>query len=365
MKVLLVIKSLSTAAGGAERVLSIVSNALASRGHDVRVLSFDRQNVRDYYSVGVKVSRIRLGVGETTQPSNPVELIRRIRRLREYTSAHRPDVALGFMHSSFVPLAIALMGSKIPVIGCERTAYQHYLGRPLDRFLVRATLPLLHCLTANNDAVRRGYPAAIARRMIIIPNPVIRAKRFSSTARKGRKILLTVGRLEPEKDQSTLIYAFARIAPRFPDWCLRIVGHGPLMDRLRAEAKLLGVAPVVQLPGVVENVADEYRRAQLFALPSVYESFPNGLAEALAHGLPAVGFAYCPGTNDLIANGVNGLLASDGDRVTELARALEELMSAPERRRQMAAAAVESVKPYGLQSVIDKWEQLLRSAVRR
>jgi glycosyltransferase involved in cell wall biosynthesis len=134
-----------------------------------------------------------------------------------------------------------------------------------------------------------------------------------------------------------------------------------LRPRLAALAKELGVQAHVDLAGATASVEKEYQAAQLFALPSSYEGFPNCLAEALAHGLAAVGFADCPGTNELIRTGVNGILVSGLDRAGGLALALEELMGSAANRRAMGALALESVAQYSLDRITDEWEELLRS----
>lgn len=365
MNILFVIKSLAGPAGGAERVISLISSSLAARFHDVSMLSFDPPGSQDFYPVSPSVSRFRFGLGSASKRSSPLEILQRVTRTRRLTKSLRADVAIGFMHSAFVPLGIALWGKQIPVIGCERTAYRHYQSRPLERLTIRATLPLFDCLTVNNEGVREGYPRAIAQRMKVLHNPVASLGRSADVTGSDRKVLLAVGQLRPEKGHSILLAAFARVAVRFPDWRLRLVGDGALMTGLQFQAKSLGIAHAVEFAGVIEEVTREYQSAQLFVLPSFYEGFPNSLAEALSHGLPAIGFEDCPGTNELIESGINGYLVRGADRVERLALALEESMASPERRRQMSVHAIDSVKPYGIETVTDEWERLLSSAVQR
>ena len=70
MKLLFVIKFLSVAGGGAERVLTQVASALGSRGHQVSVLTYDAPDTADFYPLSVGVRRLRLGLGKaTSQPS--------------------------------------------------------------------------------------------------------------------------------------------------------------------------------------------------------------------------------------------------------------------------------------------------------
>jgi len=256
------------------------------------------------------------------------------------------------------------MGTRIPVIGSERTSYCHYRGRWVERLLVRLTLPLLQNLTANSEGVRNGFPTAIARKMVVIPNPVAVADAVNDM-KQAEKVILSVGGLRPEKDHSTLLGAFAQIARHFPDWRLRLVGDGPMQSALELKAKALGVTDRVDFVGAVRDVSSEYRRAQLFVLPSVYEAFPNCLAEALAHGLPAIGFGDCAGTNELIIDGVNGVLIQGSDRQKALADALSKMISNRRKRQQLSRASPKSIERYSLDSVADQWERLISSAISR
>jgi len=361
MKILFVIKSLVIPGGGAERILTLISTALAERGHDVTLLTFDAVGSQDFYASGQAVTRLRLGVGRAHKRSRSIETITRLVRIRRVARGLRPDVAIGFMHSAFVPLALALARTDIPVIGSERTSFEHYRLNPVQRELVHLTLPFLRAITVNGDAVREGFPVSWARKMVVISNPVRAACAVSDPIGGADKLLLSVGGLRKEKGHRTLIAAFARIAARHPDWRLILVGEGQCREALESQVRALGIGGRVCFAGAVKEVEREYQRAQLFVIPSLYEAFPNCLGEALAHGLPAIGFADCPGTNHLIVPGVNGVLAEGRDRVEGLAMAMDELMASPETRARLGKAAPDSVDSYSLSAIVDLWENLLLS----
>jgi glycosyltransferase involved in cell wall biosynthesis len=82
-------------------------------------------------------------------------------------------------------------------------------------------------------------------------------------------------------------------------------------------------------------------------------------AEALAHGLPAVGFADCPGTNELIVHGSNGILVAGGERVRALGTALRLLMNSPTLRVELGRNGPGSVLRFSLDAITDRWEALL------
>lgn len=363
MKLLFVIKTLAAAGGGAERVLADITAGLASRGHEVTIASFDPPDSVDFYAFDPCVRRLRLGLGRTDQPSGAIMTLRRIVALRRMLRRLRPEVTVGFMHSAYVPLAFALPASGLAGIASEHIVFGHYSDRKLERLLLRFAAWHVRAITAVSDDMRRSFPLAIRRKMVVIANPV-RIGRSDGTppVRGGAKTLLSVGRLESQKDQATLVAAFARVAAIFPDWRLRIVGEGVLRPLLERQVAALGLASRVALPGATADVDAEYRAADLFALPSLYESFGLATAEAMSHGLAAVGFADCPGTNELIADGTTGLLVGGPDRVAALADGLGRLMASPEERARMGAAAPALIGRFAPDRVVERWEAVLEAA---
>jgi len=179
------------------------------------------------------------------------------------------------------------------------------------------------------------------------------------------RTLLAVGRLEDQKDHRTLIRAFAEIAGDFPDWRLRIVGEGELRPDLEALVRRHRLEGRVALPGAISEIGEEYEAAQLFVMSSSYESFGLTSAEALAHGLPVIGFADCPGTNELVQEGVNGRLVEGADRATALAAGLAGLMSSPGERERLGAAGPASIECFAPERITDVWEALLNRVIAR
>jgi glycosyltransferase involved in cell wall biosynthesis len=154
----------------------------------------------------------------------------------------------------------------------------------------------------------------------------------------GRPRVVCVGRLFPEKGQSVLLHAFARLTERGVDAELELVGYGPSEDGLRALAEELGLADRVTFAGAVgqDKIADHYRAASVFCLPSFYEGIPVVLMEAMASRRPVIATAVA-GVRELVRDGETGLLVSPG-RADELADALERLLDDPALRRRMGEA---------------------------
>ncbi len=345
--------------GGAERVLAQIVAEMAARGHQVSLLSFDAPDSPDFYPVDGRVHRIWLNAGRRHARTGVTDFLTRVGALRRTIRTFRPDVAIGFNHSAYVPLAFALAWTGIPVVGSEHTVRAYYAGRRLEWLALLAGARLYDRMTIVSEQAKASFPGLLGRRMVVIPNPVGANDCSPALANKRRNIVLNVGHISEPKDQKTLIAAFGRIADKHRDWKLRIVGEGDLRDRLEAQARELGIASRVELPGATREIRQEYAAARIFALSSAYESFGLATAEALAAGLPAIGFADCPGTNELIQHGVNGLLADPANRVAGMAAALDRLIGSPEDRERMAASAPASISRLSVEHVADRWEELL------
>jgi glycosyltransferase involved in cell wall biosynthesis len=364
LKLLFAIKSLALPGGGAERVLAEITAGLAVRGNEVIVASFDAEGTEDFYKFAAPIRRVRLSIGQVQARSGPNEALRRVWALRHLARIEAPDIAIGFMHSAYILLCLALSGSRVPVIASEHIVYDHYKDRPLERALLRVTAASVCAFTAISEEMRRGFPEAIRRKMAIIPNPVrVADTAFADVTGDMKKILLAVGRLEKQKDHATLINAYSKLSSRFPEWTLRIVGEGSLRPALDALISQLRLQGKVVLCGASEAIEAEYRNAQLFVMPSIYESFGLATAEALSHGLPAVGFGDCPGTNELIKDGVNGLLVWGDDRAEALASGLARLMASPEERVKFGTAAPQRLALFSPNSIVERWMSLVHAAI--
>ena len=349
---------MSGAVGGAERVLAELASRLAAEGNDISLLSFDAGG-DSFYPLDPAIRRIFLPIGDAGRPATLPETLRRAAALRQTARREAPDIAIGFMHSMFIPLALALAGTGIPVIGSEHTSPDTYRARRGHRLLLRAALPALTAVTVPTDAIRDFYPDGARGKITVLPNPVTIST--GAARRDGEiKTILAVGRLQPVKDHATLIDAFSRLAPQHPGWRLRIVGDGPLRAPLEAQIAAYGLQERIALPGILADLAGEYGAADIFAMPSLNESFGLSLAEALASGLPGIGFFDCIGCRELIQNDHNGVLVGAGDRSWRLAEGLGRLMRDDDLRARLGRNAPQTVRRYDLPVIAAQWMELLR-----
>lgn len=356
MRITLVISSLSM--GGAERNATVLVNQLVLRGHHVHIVTMEEPHSTPAFALhrDIKVERLGLqghssGIFEAVRQN-----LRRLAKLRQGILGTRPEMAVAFMEQTSVLTVLSCLGTGIPVICCERTNPGVYSSGAAWSALRRLVYPLAQTLVFQTERAAAALPWA-RKLSVVIPNPVS-TPRPGPVAALPRPFVACLGRLAPEKQYDLFLRAFALLARRHPDWSAVLMGDGPMRPSLERLAVDLGVARRVMFMGAVTDVAGTLCQADLFALTSRFEGFPTALCEALACGVPAVAFDCPSGPAEILRHGVDGFLVPPND-VDALAHALSRLMADADLRSIMAAHAPEILGRFGLDKVMDIWENLL------
>jgi sugar transferase (PEP-CTERM/EpsH1 system associated) len=171
----------------------------------------------------------------------------------------------------------------------------------------------------------------------------------------------TVGRLQPVKDQATLVHAVARVVAANPAARARlrlvIVGNGPLLSVLQRQVLDLGLQDLVWLPGSSDKVPSLLRAMDLFVLPSLNEGISNTILEAMACGVPVIA-SRVGGNPELVIPGLNGELFAAGD-VQALSTLLQRYLDDPAlRQRQALSARQQALERFSLQVMLQRYLKL-------
>jgi GalNAc-alpha-(1->4)-GalNAc-alpha-(1->3)-diNAcBac-PP-undecaprenol alpha-1,4-N-acetyl-D-galactosaminyltransferase len=361
-RLMLVIASLQ--GGGAERQLSEMANYWVGRGADVTLATWSGPDSKDFYPLVPGVSRLWLEVRLPRHMpfATLIASACRVYKLRGVFRALRPDVAVSFIDISNVYTILASRGLGLRVVVAERThpAINRTVSRPW-RLLRRVCYSSAYAVVAQTQDAGRWLRRNCHAHVRVIPNSL---RDLALIDCDREPLIIAVGRLSVEKGLDILLRAFASLSPNFPSWRVCIIGDGTerqALTRLRDELQL---AARVEFVGEVRNVELWMARAGLLVHPSRREGFPNAVLEAMGMGLPVVCADCRAGPSDLIEDGINGRLVPVDD-VDALARAMSELMTAPQLRERIGCEARKVRKQYAQDVVMEKWEALLPIELRR
>lgn len=197
---------------------------------------------------------------------------------------------------------------------------------------------------ADELAERFGWPAA----KIEVGYNAVEIERFGGPSPAGlreqiggdakRPLVLTPARLDEQKGHPVLL----RAAAELPGVDFVLAGEGPERPALEALATELGIAERVHFLGYRADIPQLLAACDVFALPSLYEGSSLAVLEAMAAGRPVVSSAI-GGTDELIDDGVDGLLVAPGD-ADGLAGALGRLLDDTELRKAFAQRARQRVE---------------------
>jgi glycosyltransferase involved in cell wall biosynthesis len=353
-----------TDSGGAERMICQLASALAERGFHVHLASWDPLGATAFYPLHPAVHWVKLGFHPGV-----FDKLRRARALAQVLRNNRVRVLLGFVMSGDRTVYAAAKFAGARLVAAERNAPAMYRLRynSVQRWLGFRFLHMADRITVQMPEFVAGYPDSLHDRIEVIPNPVPVASHKARPAlanEAGRFTLLAVSRLDGvQKRVDLLIAAFSRVAAQYPAWDLRIIGDGPAQEALHRLAADHGVVDRVYIEPAVADIFDVYVQAHLFAIPSLWEGFPNALAEAMSHGLPAVGFEDAAGVAELIRRGGGGWLAKGLEDEKSLAAALDHAMADGEQRACRGKLAAQSMAAFAPEAQFDRWAALLKSLI--
>ena len=191
----------------------------------------------------------------------------------------------------------------------------------------------------------------------VIYNPIENIPPYINKGSK--KQIISIGRLDPQKNHQLLIKAFDKIKNTIPH-SLVIIGDGSEYNNLRKIIVKKGLEDRVQLTGFIENVWDEYSNSALFVLSSNYEGFPNVILEAMANSTPVVS-SDCPsGPKEIIQHGINGFLFEVGD-IDGLAKCIKHAILTETAISSIRHRAYLDVKAYSITHIVNKYENIFQT----
>jgi len=348
-------------AGGSERVVSTLANLLIKEYH-VYIISLYKCDSFYKLDSGIKIDYClplyNPNPAFFTPFTNNYKLVK---HLYENLKKHEIDVAIGFLPATNIYTIIACKLLKIPSIISERANPDY---NPVNKFWT-ITRKLLYkysnSLVVQTIGVKKFFNNYVNSEIEIINNPLnveLLEKRDISVSKEN--IILNVGRLDKNKNQSLLIRAFSNIEAK--DWKLILVGNGDMFESYNQLIYSLGMQNQIILVGNTSDVSTYYNKSKIFAFTSNHEGFPNVIIEAMSYGLACIS-TDCPyGPSEIIDHGNNGILIPIGNQKALEANLLK-LINDNALRETFSLNALQSIKAFSPIDIAAKWSKLINSHI--
>jgi glycosyltransferase involved in cell wall biosynthesis len=356
--------------GGMETLTCNLAVELARRDHVVGVTCLQSeggplaQKLRD---AGIEATLVSCPGIRSNFLSDPL--------LKSHFASRSPDVV--HTHNGvWNKAAVAARAAKVPAV--VNTLHGLSLGEPryydglrwwASRYtdhIAAVSEPLRHHLIASSKVA----PAKIR----VLPNGIDTVCFAPGNATGGLRRRLgisgtvplvgCVARLDPVKNHSTLISAFARVSKLCPDAHLAIIGDGPLRGELENQTRATGLSDIIHFIGEIADPVDLYRDLDLFALSSLYEGTSISILEALSSGTPVVA-TNVGGNYALLDSGRCGLLVPSSDPYALAGTIASILLNAPLREKLSADGRAWVTATYSLEAMVGKYERLYYDLVMK
>ncbi len=354
--------------GGAQHMIINSANEFARRGDQIDLLV-----VNDY---GPHKDKVEEGVNIVDLNKN--RSLAALWQVARYLREQQPDIFLSALtHSNILSVLAKLLAplSRTKIILTERTFLsEHLKATPhmSDKALLIG-VKLFYRFADKVIGISKGVTKDIQNladlrdeQVGYIYNPVITPQTRAqleedavpSLGAESEAVIITSGRLSFEKDQETLLKAFAKLREGQLAR-LVILGGGPLRAELESQAKTLKISEYVDFVGFVPNSLAYMKAADLFVISSLYEGFCNTIVEALFCGLSVVSTNAPSGPEEILNNGEYGILTPVGD-----ADALAEAMRQTLRRPFDAQKQQERALCFTVEKICDEYEALFKSLLK-
>lgn len=323
--------------GGAEQALVELATGLDGMRFEVQVVSLKSRPDAPRARLVRRLEEVDIGthfLESTSLASGPRTLWRLYQSLRRWPT----DVLQTFLFHANVlgPVAAKLAGVPHVVSGIrvaeQSRKWRWHLEAATSRLVDRHVCVSRAVANFAQDTI--GLPQ---QKLLVIPNGVDH-HRFTSVPAadlramgiaKGRRVIVSVGRLDRQKGTDRLLEVAPRLLKQLPQHDLLLVGNGPEYRRIESAAKRKDIPHRVHLVGWQDDVPGILAASELLLLPSRWEGMPNVVLEAMASGLPVVAMEV-EGIDDLLGDASRDQVVPQGDTDAFTERVIS-LLHTPEK----------------------------------
>lgn len=332
--------------GGAERVISILANNMIEKSFDIEILKY--HNTENFYKLNskIKINSVEENTGTRTNT------IKNILWMKKYFRENA-DIVISFLAPFNIIAILANLGNNIPIIVADRNDPRFTPQSKFRRILRDNLYKKAYAIVVQTKHNKEYFSKDIQNKTYIIPNP-IELDKYIGLALNTKKedLIVSVGRLEPQKNQIMLLEAFKEIHNKYDLYRLVIYGEGSYRNQLEEKINELNLNECVSLPGNEKDILNKMAKAKMYVCSSNYEGMSNSLIEAMCIGLPVIS-TKVSGTEELI-NKDNGILIDINDK-NSLVQNITKLVNNDKLRNDIGEKATSISKILNKEKVLNYW----------
>lgn len=345
------------ASGGSERVTAILASELASKGYSVSIVLLDN---RISYPLHKDIKVLMLD--KPKMKSKLHRIFHYIWQLHKIIESPKDTILVAMLNTMLHYSVILSLFSPVKVFACERNdPYAQYKSFQ-EKALRKLCFHLSDFAIFQTESAKLFYPRSVRSKSAIIPNPIVLPNEKWRSENIDYKTLVSIGRLEKQKNLPMLLLAMIEVKKKHPDARLILYGEGTQRQLLTKMVDQLELTSTVSFGGYVNNVskvlADE---ASVYISSSDFEGISNSILEALSIGVPVCA-TDCPGggTAMLITSEYNGMLSPVGDSQL-LARNILHLLDNKSISIAFSKMAIERSRQFSSDIISSRWLALFHS----
>ncbi len=344
--------------GGVERIISVLAKEW-SKEYQVTILVKD--DGRCFYplpdDIQIDSVDIPLQLNMHSRWQRKLAILRSLiaskKRLNQYFESHPFDIL--YTATPLNALEIFILGRKCfrKTIISEHASYYAYNNNIVYRCIRKFLYPKATLLSVPTSGDAKLYQADGCRAEYI---PHVSVFKALPKIPEKKKIILSVGRLTPDKQFSKLLEIWQTVCKMESDhgYTLHIVGDGEEEQNLKKQINEQGIPHVALVPRT-KDITAHYFEAALFASTSRHEGFGLVMLESMAYATPCISFHVPSGAEDIIQDQVNGFLVEPFDINTYAMKILSYMHLSPVEANLYRAAALDTVNNWDNEAILAKW----------
>lgn len=346
--------------GGANRVVANLIDYFIKNNYDIILLNdiFPKKYKKEYI-ISKDVRRYFI---ENKIKSRVLKNLSMIMHIRKIIKKEQPDVLISFMGPPNIRTIVSTFGLRIKkIVSVRNDPYIEY-GSGIKRIISRIILNHADGCVFQTTEAKKYFKKQLQKKSRIIFNPV-NEKFYEIRRDSNTKNIITIGRLEKQKNHKLLIDSYINIHNKIKNDKLLIYGDGSLKKELEEYIKEKGMEKDILLLGTISDVWEKLAKAKLFVLSSNYEGMPNALMEAMAVGVPVISTdCPCGGPKDLILTQSQGRLVKCNNE-TELSNSIVYLINNKDLLDKMSVVTRERAEQFKSDLILKQWENYINQII--